>query len=126
MKKTILLLTDYLTMDKEYIDKLKEKYDVKVTSFSLTALHYLVRKPWEISLFILGIENPMENYKRWISKVSVFRKAMTKLPVIFWTSVDDDKTREYIAKINDGFLVKQEPDTDHLTLAVSDIFGDSK
>lgn len=126
MKKTILLLTDSLTLDREYIEELKKRYNVKVTSFSDAAFDYLVRKPLEISCFVLGIEDPMQKYKQFVSRASELRDVISRFPIIFWTSVDDEEVRDGISEMKNGFLVRPELNADHLALAVSDFVGDSK
>ncbi len=128
--KEILLVSNRILENSNFIYQLKSKYTVDDMGYISTALLKL-KKPDKYGLAIIEVSMPVydvytlkETSDGFRTGIVFYEREIKRLgiPVIFWSWIDD--FRDEIAKL-DGKVtfLRKEMDTDHLLNAVTKFVG---
>ncbi len=125
----ILLVSQYITENRNYISRLKESYKVVHVSWLETAIYFLKKQKYdliivEVSIPPRGVYTPEETFYGLRTGIVFYEKELKqlKVPVIFWSWGEEYK--EEISKLESHVIfVKKEINGNHLLLAARSFIG---
>lgn len=130
--KKILLVTNDLTGNENFILELMKKYQVEAVNY-LKAAMYKLKKPEDFGLLVVEVSMPscdlytLEETQNGCKTGIVFYEKELKqlgIPVVFWSWCDE--LRDEISELEgcDIIFVKKDSDENHLLIAVTEFVGE--